>query len=296
VPRALPSLLLVGVIACSPGQSRDVDWTPVAAPDLGPVVARVGEVPIYASQVLAAAKDTGAPPRQVLTGLVTLHLLAERARQAGWGQVASSDHEVESVLVQRLLERELEPQLRPTAIPDSVLRPLYDRVKDAFVHSRLVEIGVLAIYTGALMKDAPRRERTAAAKELAAYLEAHPPASLDAFARIARDPAWSARQVVYSRFLQSEDRPISRIVGQELIKLRALGETTRLLSDDDGFYIARYIGERPPENIRYEDARPKLLAGYLERWQQQKFREYTDKLVQEHKVTAFFDRLNDQGP
>jgi hypothetical protein len=253
-------------------------------------------VPICASQLLSAAKDTAAPPRQVLTELVTLHLLAERARQAGWRKVASSDREVESVLVQRLLERELEPQLRPTAIPDRVLRPLYDRAKDAFVHSRLVEIGVLAIYTGALMKDAPRRERTAAAQELAAYLAAHPPASLDAFAGIARDPAWSARQVVYSRFLQSEDRPLSRVVGEELVKLRAEGETTRLLSDDDGFYIARYIGERPAEHIRYEDARPKLLEGYLERWQQQKFQEYTRTLLQAHKVVAFFDRLNEQGP
>jgi hypothetical protein len=296
VRRALPLLLLVGVVACSSrGQSPDVDWTPVAAPDLGAIVARVGEVPIFANQVLAEAKRTGKPPRQALTELVTLHLLAEHARQAGRGPVASSEPEVETVLVQRLLDRELEPLLRPTAIPDSVLRPLYDRVRDRFVHSRLVDIGVLAIYTGALMKDAPRRERTATAKALAAYLEAHPPASLDAFADIAKDPAWSSRDVVYSRFLQSDDRPLSRVVGEQLVKLQP-GETTRLLSDDDGFYLARYIGERPPENVRYQDARPKLLAGYLERWQQQKFLEYTDKLIQTHKVVAFFERLNEQGP
>jgi hypothetical protein len=295
----LLSCLLLGLAACSSAsQVDDVSWTPVSAPELGAVVARVGQVPIYASQVLAEAKRSAIPPRRALDDLVTTNLLAELARRDGFGPAPSSDPEVESVLVQRLLERELEPSLRPEAVPDQNLRTLYDRAKHGFVHPRLVEIGVLAVYTGQYMKGPLREQRTRTAMDLAAYLKGHPPRSLDDFIAVARDPAWSSRHVAYDRFLQSPDRPLSRKVGEEIVKLRAPGETTSLLEDDEGFYIARYLGERPPENITFEQVRAKLLAGYLSRWQQEQFVRFTDKLMQAHKIAAYFDRLpqNEQGP
>ena len=101
---------------------------------------------------------------------------------------------------------------------------------------------------------------------------------------------------MYDRFLQSVNRPLSQAVGTQIAKLRAEGEMTRMLSDDDGFYVARYISERPAESISFEQVRSRLLDGYLEHWRQQQFRAYTDKLLQAHKVVAFFERLNEQGP
>ena len=290
---------LVGISACaSPAQVADEEWTPVPSSDLGGVVARVGQVPIYASQVLAEARRAGKPPRVALADLVAFHLLAEHARRDGWRPVASSEPDVESALVQRLLERELEPRLRAAAVPDQVLRSLYDRAKVSFVHPRLVEVGVLTIDTGALMKGEGLEQRRRAANDLAAFLKNHPARSLDDFIAVARDPAWSSRHVVYDHFLQYPDRPLSPKVGEEIAKLRSLGETTGLLSDDEGVYIARYIGERPVENITFEQTREKLLAGFLERWQQQQFLEFTGQLVQAHKVAAYYDRLprNEQGP
>ncbi|MBN2576869.1 MAG: hypothetical protein JXP73_20060 [Deltaproteobacteria bacterium] len=255
-------------------------------------MARVGQVPVYASQVLAEAKRSGKPARQALDDLVTMYLLAERARQDGRRPAASSDPEVESALVQRLLEVELEPRLRAEAVPDSVLRPLYEHAKHGFVHPRLVEIGMLAVYTGARMKPEPRLARQRTAEELAAFVTAHPPASLEEFAAIARKQEWAKRNVVYDRFFQSIDRPIERKIGQEIQRLRSVGETTGLLSNEDGFYIARYISEKPPENIGYEQARPTLLEAFHERWQQQQFAEYTSNLMKAHEVVAYFERLS----
>jgi len=292
-----PSLL--GLLACSSSaRVDDLEWTPASPPDLGSVVARVGDVPIFGKQVEAAAKRTGVPLREALDALVDFNLLAERARRERWRPAKSSDEEVESILVQRFLERELEPKLRPDAVPDSVLRPLYERAKDHFVHPRLVEIGVLAVYTGARMKDEPRQERTKTAQELATYVKSHPHLSLDEFAAVAQDPAWSSRGVVATRFLQGLDKPLSKVVGQAVAKLHSPGETTGLLTDEDGFFIARYIGERPPQNTSFEEIRPKLLAGVLDRYQQREFIVFTDKLLQRHKVEAFYDRLSpdEQGP
>jgi peptidyl-prolyl cis-trans isomerase C len=293
----LPLLLVLGLVACSAQKTAaDRDWTPVVPPDLGAIVARVGEVPIFASQVLAEAKRTGRTPREALDDLVTFNLLAEQARQHGLRPAAMSDEEVRSALVQRLLERDLEPSMTAESIPDQVLRPIYDKAKHLFVHPRLVEVGVLAIYTGALMKDKPREERTRTAKELATWVQTHPPKSLEEFSAIGRAPAWTSRHVSYAKFFQGTDRPLSSAVAPAIAALKTDGEMTQLLSDDAGFYIARYVGERPPENITFEQARAKLRAGYQDRWKRQHFQEYTNKLKQAHKVVAFFERLNEQGP
>jgi hypothetical protein len=204
---------------------------------------------------------------------------------------------VKSALVQRLIEREIEPNLRPEATPDSALRPLYDRARESFVHPRLVEIGVLAIYTGALMKKEIRETREQTAKELATFLRSHPQRTLDEFAAVARDPVWSARNVVFVRLLQSPDSPLSKVVGTEVAKLRMPGDTTQLVIDEKGAFIARYIDERPPENITFEQARDKLLAGFYEQWRRQQFLEFTTRLTQHHRVETHFDRLatNEQG-
>ena len=287
----IPFLLLIGLGGCSsPAQVAELDWTPVPAVDLGAIVARVGQVPIYESQVLAEAKRRGKSPRGAMDDLVATNLLAESARRHGWRPAGSSEADVKSALVQRFLERDLEPALRAGAVPDSALRPMYDRTREVFIHPRLVEIGVLAVYTGAPMTDGPRQERAQIAKKLEAFLKDHPPSTLAEFSAVAHDPAWSGR-VVFGEFIQGLDRPLSRTVGEEVAKLHAIGETTRMLTDEDGFFIARYIGERPPANMTFEQARGPLLAGFHERWRQQQFMELTGKLIQSHRVEAYFDRL-----
>ena len=291
--RCCTPLLVVCTLAnCSSArQVAEKEWTPTASPDLGAVVARVGQIPIFAKQVEAQAKINSISVRAALEDLVTSYLLAEVARGHGYTLASASDPDVQSALVQRLLEEELEPNLSPEATPDDDLRPLYDRVREKFVHLRLVEIGFLAVYTGAPMQKEDREPREQTARELAQYLRKHPAKTLDEFSAIAKDPAWSGRHVVFMRFYQSTDSPLSKAVGTEVSKLRAPGDTTPLVVDKDGGFIARYISERPAENITFEQARPKLLAGFYERWRRQKFLELTTKLVRLHRVEMHPDRL-----
>jgi hypothetical protein len=299
VRRWFPLLLLIAFGACpSRRQVADANWTPIPVADLGEPVARVGQVPVYANQLLAEAKRSGKPLRAALDDLLVANLLAERARRDGRRLSDSWEPEVKSALVQRLLEVELEPSLRPEAVPDSALRPLYERAKDGFVHPRLVEIAVLAVYTGSRMGSDARLLRQRTAEELAAFVKDHPPASPKEMAAIASDQNWASRAVVYDRFLQAVDRPLARAVGAQIQKLVSVGQTTGLLSDEDGFYIAQYLGEQPPENVSFEQARPKLLAALQDRWPQLKFAEYTTRLMKAHKVLAYFERLslNEQGP
>src|SRR5436190_1382231 len=96
-------LVAAAVLGCSGGTSsrpaRGVPWIPDAPTDLGAVVARVGEVPIFAGEVAAQASRTGQPPRQALDQLIAFALLAEKARAAGVQPAAAPPREL---LVQRL--------------------------------------------------------------------------------------------------------------------------------------------------------------------------------------------------
>ena len=288
-----PLIVALTIANCSsPRQVAEDEWIPAPPPDLGDTVARIGRVPIFTKQVQAEAKRTGKTVRAALNDLIAINLLAEHARQQGFALVESTDPDVQSALVQRLIERDLEPNLRPTSTPDSALRPLWERARESFVHPRLVEIGVLAVYTGALMKKDERETREHAAQALAVFLHSHPARTLDEFVAVARDPVWSARKVVFNRLLQSPDKPLSKKVGAEVAKLRAPDDTTPLIIDENGGFIARYIGERPPEDITFEQARGKLLAGFYEQWSRQEFLNFTARLMTLHRIETHFDRLS----
>jgi hypothetical protein len=285
-------VLVLGLANCTRAQPvSQPQWHPSAAPDLGTVVARVGGVPIFARQVLAEAKRSGTPAREALASMIDANVLAEGVRSRGWIPATSDDFEVESALVQRFVERDLEASFEPSAMPDKDLRPLYDRLLDRYVHPRLVELGILAIYTGPLMKDERWTARKHTAQDLAAYLAKHPPKTLDDFAAIAKEREWSDRAVVYNRTIQGPDRPFPKVVGTEALKLRAPGQTTPLVWDETGFYIARYIDEKAPENVSYEQARGELATAYFEKWTQEQFSAFTSKLAQAHKLEVHFDRI-----
>jgi hypothetical protein len=292
---AFPLLL---VSTCSSRNASEQHWTLGPAPDLGEVLATVAGTPIFTKQVAAKAKATNTSVRQALEEITEAFLLADLAWQSGTTVNFGDDPDIRSAMVQRLLERELEPNLRRETLPDSTLRPIYEKTRDHFVHSRLIEVAVLAVYTGSPMQKKHRDPREQTARDLAAFLKRRPPKTLDEFEAVAREPQWKERQVTLRRFQQSLDSPLSVYVGKEVAKLLAPGDTTPLVIDQDGGFIARYISEKPSENISFAEARGTLVDMFYEKLRQQQFIEYTGKLGQLHRVQAHWDRLsmNEQGP
>jgi hypothetical protein len=284
-------VLLLGLASCSAAPTATTQWMPGSAPDLGPVVARVEGVPIFAKQVLAEAKRSGQSIRAALATLVDANAAAETVRGLGRDLDAGKAPDVTAAMVERLLDRELEPTLTADAIPEATLRPVYERVRDNYVHPRLVEIAVLAIFTGETMDNEVRKNRGDIAKELEAFLARHPVNGLDQFEAVAKDKEWSSRGVSYRRVVQGLDRPLSKTIGVAVAKLRASGDTTPLLTDVNGFYIARYVGEQPPQDVPFEQARAEVAAAYLDRWRSERFMSFTGALLRTHKVEAYFDRL-----
>lgn len=293
--------LIVSSLAAGCGQRAQVnaptEWTPEATAELGPVVARVGDVPVFAREVAAQAARTSRPPDQALDDLIRFHLLAERARAAGAS--AASPEVVQAwkqALVQRLLERDLEPKLGAEDVPEADLRTLYERNRDYFVHPRLVEVIALSVFTGARMKPEPRARARKTALELHAHIQSRPGRTVEDFSAIAADPAWMQRKVRMSRTWQGPDKPFSAVVGAEVAKLTRPGDTTPLVEDEDGYHVARYIAERPPRNTAFAEAREEIARSYFPSWRTERFTQFAQKLAATHGAETHASRLSAPPP
>lgn len=283
------SLLLLSACAGCARQNPDAEtaWSPAPVDDLGPIVARVGTVPVRAREVEAEMVRSGSSARQSLDALISLHLLAETARaKEGFSPQWMSDPELKSALAERLIDREIAPKLLRDSVPDAELNAIYQRAIKAFVHPRLVDVGMLVIFTGSRMKKEPKLQRAQTARALADYVATRTISGPEDFEAIANDPAWQGRNISYRRTLQSDDDPFSSKVGREVQKLKSLGDTTGLIEDEDGFYLATYAGEKPPENQTYAQAKPTLLQRYYERWRKLQLEQLTKKLGEGHRIEA----------
>jgi PPIC-type PPIASE domain len=285
--RNVPLLLLALALSdCARKPAASTLWIPGARSDLGEVVARVGQVPIFAAEVTAAAARSGKSERAALEDLLAFHLLAERARAAGpWPPRTPEAAALrKGILVQRLLEREFEPGTGPQNISDAELRVLYDRGKQAFVHARLVEVATLEVTPGAKVSADAR----AAARQTVLDLEqlagkGHPLAA-ETWQSLAGQETWRGRGVHYRRFLQGPEGPYSARFAAAVAKLETAGATTGVIEDERGFYLARYLADRPASNVSFEQARAELRSGYYPRWRKQKFLDFAEHAAKRHEV------------
>jgi hypothetical protein len=244
---------------------------------------------------MARSKST---PREALSELISLHLLAERAHHEHENPFRPNwlDPELRSALAERLIEREVWPQVQQDSVPDQELRAIYQKAIDAFVHPRLVDAGFLVVYTGAPMKPGPRAEREATAKALAAMVASRIIRGPEDFEAIAKDPAWRGRLVTFRRTVQGPDQPFSAEVGAAVLKLKAPGDVTPLIQDPDGFFLATYAGEKPPVNQSFAEVRAELRQRYYERWRVQRIEQLTREMAKGHRVESHPQLLNQNAP
>lgn len=259
----------------------------MAPADLGEVVARVAGVPIFAAEVAAQAAQTGKDPRRALDDLIAFHVLAEHARSSQvWPPRMSQVDELhEQILVQRMLERELEPGIRgPENITDAELRVLYDRAVVAFVHPRMVEVATLEVVVGRKANAAARAIARQTILALKQALVGRRDLTVEDFQQLGRDSVWQARGVQSFRFLQGPSAPHSATFGAAVARLATAGETVGPIEDDYGVYLARYVADRPAKHQSFEEARAELRSGYYSRWRQGKFLEFAEQAASGHEV------------
>jgi PPIC-type PPIASE domain len=284
--------LAVAVLACDRAGAPPLDLnTRVAEHDLP--VARVGGAEIGQTALLAQMRATGKSRQEALQDLVHFELLGLAASQAIPASDPEMRHARDAALVQRLIERELEPHLGRGDIPDQVLREVYDRARKVFVHPRLVEVAMLSVYTGPRMKPEPRARAEATARALEQQLRGRGdgPLTLQGFEALAAEPAWKDRKVQFSRDWQGLDEPFPEEVGRAVQALGRAGAVTPLVTASTGYHLALYLDERPAETVSFEDAREKLRDQIFERWRAARFLEFVQQLAGGHAIEAYPERL-----
>jgi hypothetical protein len=281
-------LLLLGIAACGRTPAGPA-VAPRAASDA--VVARVAGAPIYASDVAGEMRRSGTATRAALDAVIDRELLAAAAARAIDGGDPDLRDTRRRAMVEAMLERELEPRIGRGDIPDSELRAVYDRARSFFVHPRLVEVGLLTVYTGARMKDEPRARALATAQALAAEVARRPARTPEDLKALAEDSAWKDRRVKYARVWQAYDDPLPAEVGRAVAQLERPGDTTPLVTSEVGYHVARYISERPPESVTFEQARDSLRDKIFDRWRQARFLSYVQSLAGPHDIQAYPERL-----
>lgn len=271
------------------------------------VVATVEGTPIRAADIAAQmrAKGIGAVP--ALSDLVTFEILARAAAAGTEAPNRDEQEQLRNLKVQRLVERDVEPLISPAAIEDGEVRAVYERGKARFVHGRLVQIQILCLFTGARMKPEPRARVEDYARRLQALLQK--PASTGSgagaeaagpdFEAIAKDPVWIDRKVSFTTVWQQEDQPFPPVVGRAVQTLSRRGDTTELVGDETGYYIARYLAEKPPENLSFAEAEPFIRREMYEPWRRQKFLQLSLDMSRAHDIEVFpenFPRLAAESP
>src|SRR5882724_8747578 len=172
-------LLLAAGLAGAAAACRSASRAPAGAVTQD-TVAEAGGASISLRDLRAEMRRTGKDARAALADLIDFELLAGAAAPS-----SARDPEVEEArdraAVQRMIERDLEPRLAREAIPDAVLREVYDKARSVFVHPRLVEVALLSFSPGARMKARPRARALETARALAASRRGHPVTSAAAF-------------------------------------------------------------------------------------------------------------------
>ena len=290
------SFLLLLLPACRPRAepvaSSAGAWQPLPAADLGPVVGKVGDLPIYAAEVRAEMARGGRSAKEAFGTVVKLHLLAERGRRAGRALPASEAPP--ELLVQRFLERDFEPGITVDQMPEADLRRAYQQVQANYVHPRLVEVALLSVYTGPNMKPEPRARAREAAQALAEELAARPRRTAAELAALAEEKQWLDRKVAYWKFWQGPDRqhgPFGGKVAPAVQRLRRPGQQSGLIEDDSGYHFALYVDEKPAKNVSFETAREEIRAKAYPAWRRHKFDELVNRLTREHAVQIHADRV-----
>jgi len=156
---------------------------------------------------------------------------------------------------------------------------------------------MLNVYTGTRMKEAPRARAAETARALDQHLRQHPQQmTADGFQALALESAWKDRGVKFSRVWQAIDDPFPREVGREVQRLTAPGQSTPMITAETGFHVSTYIGEQPPKNVSFEEARDQLRDQLHERWRTGRFLELTSELAGGHVIEAYPDRLVGSSP
>jgi hypothetical protein len=273
--RLTVGLLLVTLLAgtsCRPTQEQ----APVAEADVSsegePVIAQIGDQTItvrdvdYHLQERFAGRADDQTRELALQELIDRARMAQAALDAGLDQESLVRAEYGRVLAGQTRERFLNPQLKTAreSIPESRLRELYADQASRFVSREQRRMAVLWLNPGAdPERQEQYRQKLGQAREWClkeSDLKDHPEKGFSVLSvdhsehRASRfkggDVGWMEREGGFTGW--------SRTVAEAGFSLKATGEVSEVIANEEGLFLVRLTGVEPALQRSFESVRAQL--------------------------------------
>jgi len=251
------------------------------------VLARVGQHAITADDFLQEIKwrqQKGQilPEKQVvLDQMVARELRLQRARALGLDQDLDVRHRYESILVARLDERELLPQLEAVKVPPQEVSDAFQKEIARYTHPEKIHLALVVIKTDSKMtpeKLAEQETRINEARKLALAL----PPGTQGFGSIAAnfsddqasryrggDVGWfdaPSQEITEHGTRNTEHAPYYRWPTEVVsagLALTNKGEISPVVKTDKGFFIVSRLDSRPVSVTPFDQAKPAIQRRLL---------------------------------
>jgi hypothetical protein len=309
----LPILLFLLPLACSSGEAPPrpepmETWTlPRPTVAESEVVATVDGAPITIAEVKARARAGGLTAEQALEQAIEDQLVLAAVLARTDGQDLSDAFK--SAAAAHLIAHRFEPQNQPEAIPDDMLRALYDELQRRdFTEPNLVDkkfifshgewrAAVQLVVTGDSMPDA---ESASTVNSLLRLVRDHYSISDDPGQETFRAHAWHVQNsYVPVRFEQlpplslDPDENTFRLGGEFdtgfvkwLFGLSGVGAHSTVFDTRFGLHWVFLSAVIPERRSSFEDVREELRASIADSHRISSFQEWLTRLRREHGVTA----------
>ena len=239
---------------------------------------------------------------EVLDRLVERASLAQAARQAGLERDPETATQIESLLIARLQEQQLKPQLDAVKISEEELRAAYEAGRDtAFQKPAAVKLAVLWFNTrGQPPLEAryrPRLEEIRA--QVSAPGEAFPIAAGFGPLAVGNTEHKSSR-LMGGDLGWLDDAPGSDLWRNAVLEAAAAlqqpGELSAVTATKEGLFLVRLTERRASSIQSFDKARPRLEKTLLEQRRRDVEAQFTRKILNAAQVQRFDDRLPALAP
>jgi hypothetical protein len=311
--KLLSTLLLLLPLACSSGEAPPrpapvETWTlPLPAAAEAEVVATVDGAPITISEVEALAKAGGLTAEQALEQAIEDQLVLAGALAHSHPQDLSDAFK--SAAASHLITRRFEPQNQPEAIPDEILRTLYEELqrrdysephladkKFIFSHGQW-RAAVQMVVTGDSMPDA---ESASTVESLLRLVRDRYSIGDEPGQETFRAHAWHVQNSYVSlRFEQlpplslEPDENTYRLGGEfdadfvkRLFEFAAVGSHSEIFQTRFGLHWVFLSAVIPERRSAFEEVREELRASIADSHRVSSFQDWLIQLRRDHGVTA----------
>jgi hypothetical protein len=259
------------------------------APATDEVVATVDGRPIRASQVALQARAAGTSAKQALDDLVDAELLVSEARRRRVDQSQDVEDAARTATVRRLLQTVFEAEVTPRAIPQLLVKRLYDDNKSLLDHDVKIDVWHILVPTDKKMPPAEQAAARTAAEELAR--RARSVRDADAFVALA--PTVKAPMPAKAERVVTEKNgwTVHEFSYPAFEQLHQPGDTTSVIETGFGYHVMFLNRFQPAEHVPFSEAEATLRGKLFPEFQRREFVHFAERIAGSHEIVVHPERL-----